>query len=132
LFFLTVFELEGDKCMSIEATLIKPLVDAIVAAFNGGRRAVARSKAEKELREALSELWQVSPDISKAEAGIIGAELAGLISSDLLQARDRLEKVKRYRSKRVARKAAKKSVFKKRVKKVTRKGSRGGRRGSKS
>jgi hypothetical protein len=110
--------------MSIEAVLIKPLVDAIVAAFNGGRRSVARSKAEKELREALSELWQVSPDINKADAGIIGAELAGLISPDLLRARDRLEKVKRYRSKRVARKAAKKSVFKKRVKKVTRKGFR--------
>lgn len=111
--------------MTIESALIKPITDAIFAACRLGTRSFGRAKSKTAVAEALAELWKVSPNISKAEAAIIGAELAGMISADLLMARERLDKVKKFGTKRkAAKKVARGLPAKKAAKKMRRKASR--------
>ena len=79
--------------MPVEAALIKPIVDAIVAMFKGGKTSINKVKAQKEIQAALAELWKVDPDIEMVEAAIRGAEIAGLIDADVQRAKNRLARV---------------------------------------
>jgi hypothetical protein len=106
--------------MTSESALIKPITDAILSACRIGTRSFGRAKAQKAVAEALAELWKVSPNINRAEAAIIGAELAGMISADLLRAKERLNKVKTFRSKKAAKKVARRLPAKKAAKKLRR------------
>lgn len=104
--------------MPIEATLIKPVVDAVLALIKGGKGVVARATAEKALQEALTELWKIDPNETEVEARIAIAKAAGIINSDLVRAEQRLAKVRAARKppgikKRAAKPAAKKSAAKK-------------------
>jgi hypothetical protein len=90
----------------MEITLIKPVIDAVIAFFTGGKKAVARYKAEKQLQEALVELLEGNPNITQAEAKIMSAELTGAISGDLIRARERLAKVKEFEAKKATAKKA--------------------------
>jgi hypothetical protein len=80
--------------MPIEAALIKPIVDAILAIFKGGKSQIDRTKAHEAIQEALKELWKVEPEIEMVEAAIRGAEIAGLIDADVQRAKNRLARVK--------------------------------------
>ena len=93
--------------MAIEVALIKPVVDALLALVKGGKGVVAHATAKKALQEALVELWRIDPNETEVEARIAIAKAAGIISSDLVHAEQRLAKV------RAARKAAKKPAAKK-------------------
>ena len=56
--------------MVIESGLIKPVVDAILALLQGGRRVRLKRDAERALQEAIRELLTVNPDHNKAAARI--------------------------------------------------------------
>jgi hypothetical protein len=96
--------------MPIEAALIKPVVDAVLALIKGGRGVVSRATAEKALQEALIELWKIDPNETEVEARIAIAKAAGIISSDLVHAEQRLSKVKAARKTAGAKKTAAKAA----------------------
>jgi hypothetical protein len=50
----------------------------------------------------------VAPNIDRAEAAIIDAELSGMIIADLLRAKERFIKVKTFRSKKAAKEGSEK------------------------
>ena len=56
--------------MAIEAALIKPVVDALMALLSRGEKANLKRNAEAALREAIRELLLANPDENKAEARI--------------------------------------------------------------
>ncbi len=78
--------------MTIEAALIKPVVDALLSLFKQGENLQLKRNAEKALREAIRELLLANPDENKAEARIAIAKAAGIISEDIVLAEDMLEK----------------------------------------
>ena len=78
--------------MPIEAALIKPVVDALMALLQRGEKATLKRNAEAALREAIRELLLANPDESKAQARIAIAKAAGLLSEDVLLAEDMLQK----------------------------------------
>ncbi len=78
--------------MPIEAALIKPVVDALMALLNRGEKATLKRNAEAALREAIRELLLANPDENKAEARIAIAKAAGILSEDVMLAEDMLEK----------------------------------------
>ncbi len=78
--------------MPIEAALIKPVVDALMALLQRGEKASLKRNAEAALREAIRELLLANPDENKAQARIAVAKAAGILSEDVLLAEDMLRK----------------------------------------
>ncbi len=78
--------------MAIEAALIKPVVDALMALFRQSNDVKLKRNAEAALREAIRELLLANPDENKAEARIAIAKAAGILSEDIVLAEDMLEK----------------------------------------
>ena len=78
--------------MPIEAALIKPVVDALMALFRRGENLHLKHNAEAALREAIRELLLANPDENKAEARIAIAKAAGILSGDVVLAEDMLRK----------------------------------------
>ncbi|PNS08886.1 hypothetical protein [Solilutibacter silvestris] len=78
--------------MSIEAALIKPVVDALMALLRRGENVHLQNNAEKALREAIRELLLANPDENKAAARIAIAKAAGILSEDIVLAEDMLRK----------------------------------------
>jgi hypothetical protein len=80
--------------MAIEL-LAKPVVDALLKAFDRAKDAHLRASAREAIGEAISELIRISPDLSKAEAKIAIARAAGILDQDLFTAERMLKKVKK-------------------------------------
>ena len=78
--------------MPIEAALIKPVVDALLALFRESSDIKLKRNAEKALRDAIRELLQANPDENRAEARIAIAKAAGILSEDIVLAEDMLKK----------------------------------------
>ena len=78
--------------MPIEASLIKPVVDALLSLLRESNDIKLKRNAEKALREAIRELLQANPDENKAEARIAIAKAAGILSEDVVLAEDMLKK----------------------------------------
>ena len=78
--------------MPIEATLVKPVVDVLLALFRRGENLHLKHDAEAALREAIRELLLANPDENKAAARIAIARAAGILSEDVVLAEDMLEK----------------------------------------
>ncbi len=78
--------------MSIEAALIKPVVDALMGLFRQGHDLQLKHNAEAALREAIRELLLANPDENKAAARIAIAKAAGILSEDVVLAEDMLRK----------------------------------------
>lgn len=77
--------------MVIEATLIKPVVDALMGLFRQGDNLRLKRNAEAALREAIRELLLANPDDNKAEARIAIAKAAGILSEDVVLAENMLK-----------------------------------------
>lgn len=80
--------------MPVEASLLKPIVDAILGLARAGSHARLKRDAAKSVREAIRELLLADPNESEAEAKIAIAKAAGLINEDVLLADDMLRKVR--------------------------------------
>jgi hypothetical protein len=80
--------------MPIEASLLKPIVDAILGLARAGSHARLKRDAARAVREAIRELLLADPNESEAEAKIAIAKAAGLINEDVLLADDMLRKVR--------------------------------------
>ncbi len=91
--------------MAIEAVLIiKPVVDAIMLVLKKRKHTRLKQNAEKAIREAIRELFLADPNENEIEVKLAIAKAAGLISSEVLLAKQMLQKVKA--SKKPARKKA--------------------------
>lgn len=84
--------------MPIEAALIKPVVDALMALFRRGENLHLKHNAEAALREAIRELLLANPDENKAEARIAIAKAAGILSEDVVLAEGMLRKHRETRA----------------------------------
>jgi hypothetical protein len=85
--------------MPIEAALIKPIVDALMALFRQGSDLKLKHNAETALREAIRELLLANPDENRAAARIAIAKAAGILSEDIVLAEDMLNKHRATRAK---------------------------------
>lgn len=83
--------------MPIEAILIKPVVDALLALFRQADDITLKRNAEAAVREAIRELLQANPNESRTEARIGIAKAAGILSEDVVLAEAML---KRHRATR--------------------------------
>ena len=90
--------------MPIEVALIKPVVDALMAALRKARTTRLKSDARTELSAAIRELLLANPDQNRAKAAISAAKAAGIINEDLFLARRMLSSVKRTTKKKKSRK----------------------------
>lgn len=89
--------------MTIEAALIKPVVDALLDLFRQGERLRLKHDAEAALREAIRELLLANPDENRAAARIAIARAAGILSEDIVLAENMLEKHRATRARGSAR-----------------------------
>jgi hypothetical protein len=78
--------------MPIEAALVKPVVDALLALFQHGSDRRLKRNASAALREAIRELLLANPDENRAAARIAIAKAAGILSEDIVLAEDMLAK----------------------------------------
>lgn len=78
--------------MAIEAALIKPVVDALMALFRESSDIKLKRNAETAVRDAIRELLLANPDENKAQARIAIAKAAGILSEDIVLAEDMLQK----------------------------------------
>ncbi len=85
--------------MAIEAALVKPVVDALMALFRRGENMQLKHDAEAALREAIRELLLANPDENKAQAKIAIAKAAGILSEDVVLAEDMLNKTRAAKAK---------------------------------
>ena len=85
--------------MPIEAALVKPVVDALMALFRRGENLHLKHNAEAALREAIRELLLANPDENKAEARIAIAKAAGILSEDVVLAEGMLRRHRETRAK---------------------------------
>lgn len=85
--------------MAIEAALVKPVVDALLALLRRGEKVQFKHDAEKALREAIRELLLANPDENKAQAKIAIAKAAGILSEDVVLAEDMLNKTRAAKAK---------------------------------
>ena len=85
--------------MAIEAALVKPVVDALMALFRRGENMHLKHDAEAALREAIHELLLANPDENKAQARIAIAKAAGILSEDVVLAEDMLNKTRAAKAK---------------------------------
>ncbi|HXZ96720.1 MAG TPA: hypothetical protein VEG37_06705 [Burkholderiales bacterium] len=104
--------------MAIEAALIKPVVDAIMRVLKKREHTRLKQNAEKAIREAIRELLRADPNENEVKAKLAIAKAAGLISGEVLLAKQMLKKVK------ASKKPVKKKVAKRRAaqQKAARKG----------
>jgi len=102
--------------MAIEL-LAKPVVDALLKAFERAKDARLRVNARKAIGEAISELIRISPDLNKAQAKIAIGRAAGILDQDLFTAERMLKKVKKANRKVAKAGAAKKPASKLRKRK---------------
>lgn len=93
--------------MASQDALIKPMVDAILAALKGAWNRRLKGDAKKQVSAAIRELLRADPDEDQAAARIAIARAAGHISPEALLAERMLERV-RESKKRVKRKALRK------------------------
>lgn len=91
--------------MPIEAALIKPVVDALLALFRESSDLRLKRDAHKALREVIRELLQANPDENRAQARIAIAKAAGILSEDVVLAEDMLQKHRATRSRTQGRSA---------------------------
>ena len=103
--------------MTIEL-LAKPVVDALLKAFDRAKDAHLRAGARKAIGEAIAELIRISPDLSKVEAKIAIARAAGILDQDLFTAERMLKKVRKANRKAVRPGSAKKPAAKLRRRKA--------------
>ena len=75
--------------------IAKPVIDALMRAFDKARDASLKKDARKAVAEAISELIRLRPDVGKAEARIAVAKAAGILDQDLFTAERMLKKVKK-------------------------------------
>ena len=101
--------------MAIEL-LAKPVVDALLKAFDRAKDAHLRASARKAIGEAISELIRISPDLSKAKAKIAIARAAGILDQDLFTAERMLKKVRKA-NRKAARPGAGKKPARRQVRK---------------
>jgi len=80
--------------MGIEAALIKPIVDAILAGLKNIKGVKVKKDADSELSEVIQNLLKLSPDMNAAKAKIQAAIAAGVISKELILAQEMLSKHK--------------------------------------
>lgn len=92
--------------MAIEAALIKPVVDALMALLRRGENVHLHSNAEKALREAIRELLLANPDENKAAARIAIAKAAGILNEDIVLAEDMLRKHRATKSRTAGKSAS--------------------------
>jgi hypothetical protein len=85
--------------MAIEAALVKPVVDALMALFRRGENMHLKHDAEASLRDAIRELLLANPDENKAQAKIAVAKAAGILSEDVVLAEDMLSKTRAAKAK---------------------------------
>lgn len=78
--------------MPVEAALIKPVVDALLALLRQSNDTQLKRNATAAVREAIRELLLANPDENKAQARIAIAKAAGILSEDVLLAEDMLNK----------------------------------------
>src|SRR5579859_1934336 len=98
--------------------LAKPVVDALLKAFDRARDTHLRASARKAIGEAISELIRINPDLSKAQAKIAIARAAGILDQDLFTAERMLKKVSKATRKAAKAGAAKKPAGKRRKRNV--------------
>ena len=98
--------------------LAKPVVDALLKAFDRAQDARLRGNARKALGEAISELIHLDPDIDKAEAKIAVARAAGILEKDLFTAERMLKKVKKAERRREESTTGRKAAPKRRKRKT--------------
>ena len=91
--------------MAIEAALIKPIVEALIAALKKAKTHRLKKNAEANIAEAIRELVLLNPDATRAEAKIAVARAAGIIPEELFRAEEMLSRVR----------AAKKAAAKKKL-----------------
>jgi hypothetical protein len=96
--------------MAIEAALVKPIVDVVLAGLKKIKGVKVKKDAASELSEVIRNLLQLSPDINGAEAKIQAAKAAGVISKELVLAEEMLFSV-RAKPRVVAKKAAAKHGY---------------------
>ena len=102
--------------MVIESTLIKPVADAIMKLVKMGNDVRLAKEAEEKIREAIRDLLLASPDVNRAEAALLAAKAANLLSPDVILATQILEKVRRTKKKAPRKKGtAKKKSNKKKM-----------------
>lgn len=97
--------------------LARPVVDALLKAFDRAQDARLRGSARKALGEAISELIRLNPDVDKAEAKIAVARAAGIVEKDLFTAERMLKKVKKAERRREATGTGRKAAPKRRKRK---------------
>ncbi len=85
--------------MAIEAALIKPVVDALLALFRESADLKLKRSADRAVREAIRELLQAHPDENRAQARIAIAKAAGILSEDVVLAEGMLQKHRATRAK---------------------------------
>lgn len=85
--------------IALEAALVKPVVDALMALFRRGENMHLKHDAEAALREAIRELLLANPDENKAQAKIAVAKAAGILSEDVVLAEDMLQKTRAAKAK---------------------------------
>jgi hypothetical protein len=68
------------------SALIKPVVDALIAALKAARGKQLKRSAARDLSAAVRELLTANPNENFAEAKIAAAKAAGLLSEDLFLA----------------------------------------------
>ncbi|NZA26857.1 hypothetical protein H0E84_10715 [Luteimonas sp. SJ-92] len=78
--------------MPIEAVLIKPVVDVLLALFRQAEDLTLKRDAEAAVREAIRELLQANPNESRTAARIAVARAAGILGEDVILAETMLEK----------------------------------------
>ncbi len=94
--------------------LARPIVDALLKAFDRARDARLRGSARKALGEAISELIRLDPDLTQAEAKIAVARAAGILDKDLFTAERMLKKVRKAAKTRENSRGTKKTAAKRR------------------
>jgi hypothetical protein len=97
--------------------LAKPVVDALLKAFDRAQDARLRGSARKALGEAISELIRLDPDVGKAEAKIAVARAAGILEKDLFTAERMLKKVRKAERDREESSTGRKAATKRRKRK---------------
>lgn len=108
--------------MVVDSALIKPVADAIMDLLKLAKTSRLTKQAESNIREAIKDLLLANPNEDKAEAAILAARAANLLSPDLLLAERMLEKVRTTKKAAAIKKVAKKKVAKKKA--VARKAAR--------
>lgn len=85
--------------MAIETTLIQPVVDAILRLLKLSAQTHVSRTTERRVQEAIRELLRANPDEDKAEAALLAARAARLLSPDVLLAERMLKQVRSARKK---------------------------------